>query len=111
MSQIARNLNALRDKLGLTVPDVHRALESRGVEVAESTVYSWFNGSRGVRKMEHLKALCAILQTDLNALGGDEIEVAEGAVPVTIARELSALDEASQQLVLALVRSLAKPRA
>lgn len=110
MSQLARNLNTLRDALGMTVPDVHRALEARGVDVAESTVYSWFNGSRGVRKMQHLKALCAILQTDLNAIGGDEIEVTEGAVPVTIAREIAALDEASQQLVLALVRSLAKPK-
>lgn len=80
----------------------------RGVDVAESTVYSWFNGSRTVRKMDHLKALCAVLQTDLNAMGGDDIEVAEGALKVTLAREISALDEASQQLVLALVRSLKK---
>lgn len=110
MSQLARNLNQQRDKLGLTVPEVHRALSARGVDVAESTVYGWFNGSRGVRKMEHLRALCGVLQTDLNALTGDEIEVAEGPIPATIARETAALDEASQQLVLALVRSLSANR-
>lgn len=106
MSQLARNLTSLRERLGLTVPDVHRALLARGIDVAESTVYGWFNGSRGVRKMEQLKALCAILQTDLNGLTSDEIALVEGPVPATIARETAELDEASQQLVLALVRSL-----
>jgi len=110
MSQLARNLNAQRDRLGLTVPEVHRALHLRGMDVAESTVYGWFNGSRGVRKMDHLRELCSVLQTDLNAVGGDDIEVSEGAIAVTIARETAALDEASQQLVLALVRSLKSAR-
>ena len=58
--------------------------------------------------MEHLRALCTILQTDMNALVGDEAEVVEGPVQTTIAREVAKLDEVQQQLVLALVRSLHK---
>jgi transcriptional regulator with XRE-family HTH domain len=109
MSQIARNLTRRREILGMTVPDVHKALSALGVDVAESTVFGWFNGARGVRKMEHLRALCTILQTDMNALAGDEAEIAEGPLKATIAREIAQLDEVQQQLVLALVRSLRKP--
>lgn len=108
MKLLASNLKARRDALGLTVPQVQQLLLAKGVDVAPSTVFGWFNGSRGIRKMEHLKALCAVLQTDLNEMSGDEIEVAEGPVAATIARETAELDEASQQLVLALVRSLKK---
>lgn len=108
MKLLARNLKARRDALGMTVPQVQQALLLKGVDVAPSTVFGWFNGSRGIRKMEHLKALCAVLQTTINEMSADEIEVVEGPVPATIARETAELDEASQQLVLALVRSLKK---
>ncbi|HHA2789756.1 hypothetical protein [Stenotrophomonas maltophilia] len=76
------------------------------MSVAESTVYGWFNGSRGVRKMEHLKALCEVLQTDLNSLTGDEVEVAEGPLPASIVRELSGLSEVQQQAVLATIKAM-----
>lgn len=59
--------------------------------------------------MEHLKALCVVLQTDLNALTGDEVEVAEGPVEATIAREVRALPAAQQEAVLALIRTMAGP--
>lgn len=106
MSQLSDNLNLQRDKLGLSVTDVHAALNRKGFPVAFSTVAGWFNGSRGVRKMEHLKALCAVLQTDLNTLGGDEVEVAEGKVEASVVRELRDLNETQQQAVLAIIRSM-----
>ncbi|HXI14752.1 MAG TPA: helix-turn-helix transcriptional regulator [Chloroflexota bacterium] len=106
MTQVSDNLTARRESLGLSVPDVHDALLARGIEVAFSTVAGWFNGSRGVRKMENLKALCAILQTDLNGLGGDEIEVAEGPVDATVVREMRALDPVQREAVLALIRAM-----
>lgn len=106
MSQLSSNLTARRDALGLTVPQVHAALTRAGTDVAESTVYGWFNGSRGIRKMEHLKALCAVLETDLNAMLGDEIEVAEGPVEATIVRELKDLQPAQREAVLALIRTM-----
>lgn len=106
MSRLSTNLTYRREALGLNVPQVHAALSTRGVDVAFSTVAGWFNGSRGVRKMEHLKALCAVLQTDLNALTGDEVEVSEGPIDATIAREVRDLPAAQKEAVLALVRSM-----
>lgn len=90
----------------MSVPDVHAALNRMGFDVAFSTVAGWFNGSRGVGKMEHLKALCVVLGTDLNALAGDEIEVAEGKVEASVLRELRGLSPTQREAVLALVRSM-----
>lgn len=106
MSAISDNLTARREFLGLTVPQVHAALTLRGVVVAESTIYGWFNGNRGVRKMEHLKALCEVLQTDLNTITGDDVEIAEGPVPVSIVRELANLSETQKEAVLATIRAM-----
>lgn len=91
----------------MNVKEVHEALSLAGTSVAYSTVAGWFNGSREVRSLKHLKALCAVLQTDLNSLGGDdEIEVVEGAVRVTAARELKDLSETQQEAILAIIRSM-----
>jgi transcriptional regulator with XRE-family HTH domain len=106
VSQLSDNLTSRRDELGLSGPDVHAALNRMGIDVAYSTVAGWFNGSRGVRKMDHLKALCAVLQTDLNTMAGDEIEVMEGKVDVAIAREARDLSPSQKELLLALARSL-----
>jgi transcriptional regulator with XRE-family HTH domain len=106
MTPLATNLTARREKLGLTVPEVHAELNRRGFPVAFSTVAGWFNGSRGVRKMDHLKALCAILQTDLDSLTKDEIEIAEGPVDATVVREIRELTPAQREAVLALIRSM-----
>ena len=107
MSRLALNLSARRESLDMTVEDVTRLLNERGVDVAYSTVAGWFNGNRSERwKMDHLKALCDVLQTDLNTMAGDEAHVVEGKVPVSVARELANLSPAQQEAVLALVRSM-----
>lgn len=106
MSQLSDNLTARREALGLSVPQVHQELNRLGFPVAFSTVAGWFNGSRGVRKMEHLKALCGVLQTDLNALTGEEIEVAEGPIPASIVRELAELTPLQKEAVLATIRAM-----
>jgi transcriptional regulator with XRE-family HTH domain len=106
MSQLSDNLNLQRDRLGLSVTEVHAALNRKGYPVAFSTVAGWFNGSRGVRKMEHLKALCAVLQTDLNTLAGDEVELAEGKVEASVVRAMRDLSEAQREAVLAIIRSM-----
>ena len=56
--------------------------------------------------MDHLKALCAILQTDLNSLTGDEIEVAEGPIDATVVRELRELNDVQREAVLAVIRTM-----
>ena len=91
----------------MEVTAVHANLNRAGIDVAYSTVAGWFNGSRGVRNVKHLRALCAILETDLNALlGGDEIEIVEGEVRVIAAREMKRLTDAQQEAVLAIIRSM-----
>lgn len=106
MSQLSQNLTARRESLGLSVPEVHAALNRRGYPVAFSTVAGWFNGSRGVRSMEHLKALCEILETDMNALTGDDVEVTEGPMEATVVRDLRGLTPPQREAVLALIRSM-----
>jgi transcriptional regulator with XRE-family HTH domain len=108
MTQISDNLTARREALGLSVTQIHAALNERGIDVAFSTVAGWFNGNRGVRNMDHLKALCAVLETDLNSLTGEEIEVAEGPIEATIAREIRHLPQEQKEAVLVLVRTMKK---
>ncbi len=107
MSQLSDNLTSRRELLGMDVTEIHVALNRLGLDVAYSTVAGWFNGSRGVRSLKHLNALCVVLQTDLNSLGGeDEIEMVEGPVRVTAAREMKELSETQQEAVLAVIRSM-----
>ena len=108
MSHLSVNLTARRESLGLSVPGVHARMNRAGFPVAFSTVAGWFNGSRGVRSMKHLKALCAILETDLDTMTGDDIEVAEGPVNTTVVRELAKLSPTQREAVLALIRTMAE---
>lgn len=110
MTQLSLNLTALRESKGWTVPQVHAALSRAGVTVAFSTVAGWFNGSREVGSMKHLKALCEVLDTDMNTLTGDSIRVAHGKVQVQVQRELEGMTPEQQELVLAIVRSVKQPR-
>lgn len=93
----------------MSVADVHVQLNKLGHDVGYSTVAGWFNGNRGVRSMEHLKALCVVLQTDLNSLTGDEVEIAEDPIDASVVREMRDLTAVQREAVLALVRSM-KPR-
>jgi hypothetical protein len=107
MSRLSDNLTTRRESLGMDVTEVTAALNRAGYAVPYSTVAGWFNGSRGVRNVKHLRALCDILQTDLNALmGGDEIEIVEGETRVIAAREMKELTDTQQEAVLALIRSM-----
>lgn len=107
MSQFSNNITARREQLGLTVPQVHQEMNRRGFPVAFSTVAGWFNGSRGERwKVDELRALLDILQTELATISAGEIEIVEGAVRTVIAREVAQLSPAQQEAVLALIRSM-----
>jgi hypothetical protein len=106
MSQFHSNLTARRDALGLEVADVHAELNRRGFDLAYSTVAGWFNGSRGARwRVDELRALLDILQTDLKEMAG-EAELVEKPVPAAAAREMQELTEEQQQAVLVLIRSM-----
>lgn len=106
MSQLSRNLTSLREHLGLKVKDVQEELNRMGLPVAYSTVAGWFNGSRGVRGMKNLRALCEVLQTDMNGLTGDDAEVTDGPMETMVVRDLRELSEDQQEAVLALIRTM-----
>ena len=107
LSKLTDNLNARRESLGLDVKDVAAELNRRGVQTAYSTVAGWFNGSRGERwKVDELRALLDVLQTDLNTITGGDIAMIEGPVRVAIAQETATLSAQQQELVLALIRSM-----
>jgi hypothetical protein len=107
VSKFTDNLNARREALGLDVKEVAAELNRRGVHAAYPTVAGWFNGSRGERwKVDELRALLDVLQTDLKAITEGDVAMVEGPMRVAIAQETAALTDQQQELVLALVRSM-----
>lgn len=56
--------------------------------------------------MEHLQALCTVLQTDLNTITGGEIVISDNKVEAAILRDLRGVSPEQRELVLALVRSM-----
>lgn len=107
MTSFQSNLTKRRDELNMTVESVMAELNSRGFSVKYSTVAGWFNGTRGARwKVDELRALLEILQTDLDAMEAGEAELVEEPVPAATAREMRRLTPEQQQAVLAMVRSM-----
>lgn len=107
MKSFQSNLTKRRDELGMTVDDVVAKLCARGIVLAYSTVAGWFNESRGKRwKVDELRALLDVLQTDLETMGAGEAELVEDAVPAATAREMRNLTAEQQQAILAMVRSM-----
>lgn len=106
MSLLSNNLTAQRESLGLTVPAVHQELNRRGVPVAFSTVAGWFNGNRGIRNMDHLKALCDVLKTDMDSMTKGEIELSEESLEIQLVREVRHLSPSQQEMIVALARSM-----
>lgn len=56
--------------------------------------------------MEHLQALCKVLQTDLNTITGGDIEISDNQVEAQILRDLRGVSPEQREIVLALVRSM-----
>lgn len=107
MSSFHANLTRRRDERKLTVENVTDELNRRGFSVAYSTVAGWFNGSRGTRwKVDELRALLDVLQTDLETMGAGEAELVEEAVPAATAREMRGLSPEQQQAILAMVKTM-----
>lgn len=107
MTSFQSNLTKRRDELGKSVEDVMAEMNGRGFPVAYSTVAGWFNGSRGERwKVDELRALLDVLQTDLETMGSGEAELVEEPVPAATAREMRRLTPEQQQAILAMVRSM-----
>lgn len=105
MSRVSENLNKRREALGLDVKTVAAELNRRGIDIAYSTVAAWFNGARGERwKVDELRALLDILQTDLETMAGGEAELVSDPLAAAVAREMRELNPAQQQAVLAMIK-------
>lgn len=82
-------------------------MNRRGFPLAFSTVAGWFNGSRGERwKVDELRALLDVLQTDFETISEGEVEMVEGATKATLAREIGQLSTVQQEALLAMVKSM-----
>jgi len=91
----------------MNVADVVEALADRGITLSYPAVAAWFNGHRGGRwKVNELKALLEVLQTDLDQLLNGEAELVEEKVPAATARAMKDLSAEQQQAVFAMVKSM-----
>lgn len=106
MSILSQNLTTKREQLGLTVGAVVKELQRRGLVVGESTAYAWFNGGRKPRDMEHLKALCEVLQTSISEMAGEDPDFAQNAFESTLLSESRSLGDEQKEALLALMRSM-----
>lgn len=106
MSVLSQNLtDRLRDKR-LKVADVVDELNRRGFNLAYSTVAAWFNGGRKPRKMEHLKALCEVLETSISEMAGEDPEFAQNAFESVLLQEGRRLAPAQREAILATIKSM-----
>lgn len=106
MSIFSENLTARRAVLGLSVPDVTAALQRKGYEVAYPTVAAWFNGGRRPRSMEHLKALCAVLETTISEMAGEDPQFAQNDFESALLNESRGLAAEQREALLAIIRSM-----
>ena len=110
MSALSDNLSKRRAELKLSVPDVTASLQRKGIEVAYSTVAAWFNGGRKPKDMEHLKALCAILDTSISEMAGEDPEFAQNAFEAKLLEETRGLDPVQREAIMAIIASM-RPKA
>ena len=108
MRQLDLKLNELRKALGYTYEDVQAKLEERGIFVTPGTVGHWFNGIRKPRSLKHLQALCAVLETNLNALMGEDFTYAQNEKEQLLLNEFRLMTREQQAVYIALATTLAK---
>jgi transcriptional regulator with XRE-family HTH domain len=113
MATFNTNINARRLALGLTYEDVWSRMSDRkyseGVDPPSiSAVGNWFNGQRRPRHMEHLLALCDVLQISIeDAAGSDGLPVTD--TQAALLQAVHGLSDAQIQALLALAHTM-KPK-
>lgn len=56
--------------------------------------------------MDHLKALCDVLKTDMDSMTKGEIELSEESLEIQLVREVRHLSPSQQEMIVALARSM-----
>ena len=104
-------LNARRKMRGLTYEEVHEKLLaypwSHGVKPPSLAVVGhWFNGTRRPRYMEHLRALCEVLDLTLDeAVKGAPAEAKTG-VEQAMLEALRSMSAAKAEALLAVAKGM-----
>ena len=99
------NLNVRRKELGLTIAKIHEQLSLKGFELNPSTVGHWFTKRGKPREMEHLKALCEVLQTSISEMAGEDPEFAQNGFESTLLKESRTMSPAQREAILAIIKA------
>ena len=105
MRTLHENLEARRKELGMTISQVHAKLALKGVNVSASAVGHWFNGRGKPREMEHLKALCEVLESSISVMAGEDPEFARNGFESTLLKESRNMNPALREAVLAIIKA------
>lgn len=112
MRQFHEIIDQRRRDLGLTVEDVFERLEHhswpRGTKApALATVGHWFNGTRKrPRDMNHVRAICKVLDIDIAEAFGEDSLKAETDVEQVMLKKLRKLSADDQEIAMTLIESL-----
>lgn len=108
MRPLHETLNARRKLRGLTYEQVHEALSHKRWHKAQApslpTVGHWFNGTRKPRHMEHLRALCDVLDLSLDEVYGMKAGEAKTETEMALLSAAREADDEDVQLALAILR-------
>lgn len=99
------NLTVRRKELGLKIAEVHAKLTLLGHELSPSTVGHWFTKRGKPRNMEHLKALCQVLQTSISEMAGEDPEFAQNGFESTLLKESRGMSPAQREAILAIIKA------
>lgn len=112
MAAFNDNINARRLTLGLTYEEVFARMSERkysdGVKPPSlSAVGNWFNGQRRPRHMEHLVALCDVLQVSIDEVAAGSLEPVTDT-EVQMLKLMRKMGDAQSQALLAIASTLSK---
>lgn len=111
MNSFQQNINAQRLALGLTYEDVFARMSDRkysaGVKAPSlSAVGNWFNGQRRPRNMEHLRALCDVLQISFEDAAGDDDIAPVTTTEAELLKAVRNLSDTKAQALLAIAHAM-----
>jgi transcriptional regulator with XRE-family HTH domain len=105
MRTLHENLELRKRELRLTIGQIHAKLALLGVNVSPSAVGHWFNGRGKPRDMDHLKALCEVLETSISVMAGEDPEFARNGFESTLLKESRNMNPAMREAVLAIIKA------
>jgi len=113
MRQFHEIIDARRQAIGLTVEEVFARLERypwpAGTKApALASLGHWFNGTRKrPRDMNHVKAICDVLELEVGEAFGAESSVAQTDMEQVILQKVRKLSAQDQEFALAMLDRLA----